>query len=144
MKTREMPLLIDEMAARDRDHLVDAVADLIAAILDMHRRLTVRQVLAGDIGDTGHRSARDQVPTLSGRSLPKTPSDLSLRWRAERSIPTKAAVREILPPKRVTCASRYSRSKTSRASRRGKVMISPPFSQRSTDGASSLTSLGST
>jgi len=57
-------------------------------------------------------------------------------------MPTKVAVREMLPPKRVTWASRYSRSKTSRASRSGSCMISPPFSQRSTDGASSLTSLG--
>src|SRR5436309_9343298 len=139
-----MPLLVDEMPAHDGDHLIDAVAELIAAVLDMHRRLPVRQVLAGDIGDAGHRSARDQVPTLSGRSLPKTPKDLSLRCKAERSMPTKAAVREILPPKRVTCASRYSRSKTSRASRSGSCMISPPFSQRRTEGASSLTSLGNT
>src|ERR1700719_1533722 len=143
MKTDQVPLFIDEMATVDGDHLVDAVAELIAAVFDVHRRLTVRQVLAGDIGDTGHRSARDQVPTLSGRSLPKTPSDLSLRWRAERSIPTKAAVREILPPKRVTCASRYSRSKTSRASRRGKVMISLPLSHLTTVGAIAVISLGS-
>src|SRR5882757_5806145 len=143
MKTREMPLLIDEMPARHGDHLVYAVAELIAAILDVHGRLTVRQVLAGDIGDAGHRSARDQVPTLSGRSLPKTPSDLSLRWRAERSMPTKAAVREILPPKRVTCANRYSRSKTSRASRNGKVMISLPLSHLTTAGAITPTSAGS-
>jgi hypothetical protein len=59
-------------------------------------------------------------------------------------MPTKVAVREMLPPKRVTWASRYSRSNTSRASRSGSCMISPPFSQRSTEGASSLTSLGST
>src|SRR6266404_5667328 len=143
MKTREMPLLIDEMPANDGDHLVDAVAELIAAILDVHGRLTVRQVLAGDIGDAGHRSARDQVPTLSGRSLPKTPSDLSLRWRAERSIPTKAAVREMLPPKRVTCANRYSRSNTSRASRSGSVMISLPLSHLTTVGAIAVISLGS-
>src|SRR5258705_6056973 len=143
MKTREMPLLVDEMPARHGDHLVDAVAELIAAILDVHGRLTVRQVLAGDIGDTGHRSARDQVPTLSGRSLPKTPSDLSLRWRAERSMPTKAAVREMLPPKRVTCANRYSRSNTSRASRNGKVMISLPLSHLTTVGAIAVISFGS-
>src|SRR6266478_165020 len=138
-----MPLLVDEMPAHDGDHLIDAVAELIAAVLDMHRRLPVRQVLAGDIGDTGHRSARDQVPTLSGRSLPKTPSDLSLRWRAERSMPTKAAVREMLPPKRVTCANRYSRSKTSRASRNGKVMISLPLSHLTTAGAMAPISAGS-
>ncbi len=101
-----MPLLIDEAPAHDCDHLVDAVGELEAAVLDMHRRLAMRQILAGDIGDAGHRSAatKHHVPTLSGRSLPKTPSDLSLRCKAERSIPTKAAVREMLPPKRVTWA----------------------------------------
>src|SRR3979411_147625 len=143
MKTREMSLLIDEIPPRHGDHLGDASAELMAAILDVHGRLTVRQVLAGDIGDAGHRSARDQVPTLSGRSLPKTPSDLSLRWRAERSMPTKAAVREILPPKRVTCANRYSRSNTSRASRKGKVMISLPLSHLTTVGAIAVISFGS-
>ena len=50
-------------------------------------------------------------------------------------MPMKAAVREILPPKRVTWASRYSRSNTSRASRKGRLMISPPFSHFSTVGA---------
>ena len=49
-------------------------------------------------------------------------------------MPTKAAVREMLPPNRVTWASRYSRSNTSRASRSGRVMISLDFSQRSTAG----------
>ena len=34
-------------------------------------------------------------------------------------MPTNSAVREMLPPKRLICASRYSRSKISRASRRG-------------------------
>ena len=43
-------------------------------------------------------------------------------------MPTKAAVREMLPPKRVTWASRYSRSNTSRASRSGRRMISLPLS----------------
>src|SRR5205823_14834519 len=100
------------------DHLVDTVAELVAAVFDVHCGLTVRQVLAGDIGDAGHGSAHGQVPTRSGRSLPKTPSDLSLRWRAERSIPTKAAVREMLPPNRVTWANRYSRSKTRSEERR--------------------------
>ena len=42
-------------------------------------------------------------------------------------MPTNVAVREMLPPKRVTWASRYSRSKTSRASRSGSCMISPPL-----------------
>ena len=46
-----------------------------------------------------------------------TPSDLSLRCSAERSIPTKLAVRLILPPKRLIWVKRYSRSNSSRASR---------------------------
>src|SRR5713101_4573505 len=83
-------------------------------------------------------SGRDHVPTRSGRSLPKTPRDLSLRCSAERSMPTKAAVREMLPPKRVTWANRYSRSNTSRASRNGKVMISLPLSHLTTVGAHRL------
>src|SRR5207248_4587173 len=116
-----MPLLVDEMPAHDGDHLIDAVTELIAAVLDMHRRLPVRQVLAGDIGDAGHRSARDHVPTLSGRSLPKTPRDLSLRCNAERSMPTKAAVREMWPRRGVTGAGRYWRRRARGARRRGKV-----------------------
>ena len=35
-------------------------------------------------------------------------------------MPTNSAVREMLPPKRLICAIRYSRSKISRASRNGK------------------------
>ncbi len=35
-------------------------------------------------------------------------------------MPTNSAVREMLPPKRLICATRYSRSNTSRASRSGK------------------------
>ena len=38
-------------------------------------------------------------------------------------MPMKAAVREILPPKRMIWALRYSRSNTSRASRSGRAMI---------------------
>src|SRR6266481_6006244 len=52
-----MRRLIDEASATDRDHLIDAIGKLVAAILDMHRRLAMHQVLAGDIGDARHRSA---------------------------------------------------------------------------------------
>ena len=38
-------------------------------------------------------------------------------------MPMKAAVREMLPPKRMIWALRYSRSNTSRASRSGRAMI---------------------
>ena len=42
-------------------------------------------------------------------------------------MPMNSAVREILPPKRLICATRYSRSNTSRASRNGKLIsFSPP------------------
>src|SRR5689334_645249 len=49
--------------------------------------------------------------------LVSTPRAFSFRCRAERSMPMKAAVRETLPPNRVICMARYSRSKCSRASR---------------------------
>ncbi len=43
-------------------------------------------------------------------------------------MPTNSAVREILPPKRLICATRYSRSNTSRASRNGRpIRCSPPL-----------------
>ena len=38
-------------------------------------------------------------------------------------MPIKAAVREMLPPKRMIWAARYSRSNTSRASRSGSAMV---------------------
>ena len=43
-------------------------------------------------------------------------------------MPTNSAVREMLPPKRLICATRYSRSNTSRASRSGSpIRCSPPL-----------------
>ena len=36
---------------------------------------------------------------------PSTPSDFSLRCSAERSIPTKTAIRETLPPNRLSWAA---------------------------------------
>src|SRR6266478_2796997 len=138
-----MPLLVDEVPAHHGDDLIDAIAELVATVFDVHPGLTMRQILAGGVGDAGHASGPDQVPTRSGRSLPKTPSDLSLRCSAERSMPTKAAVREMLPPKRVTWAKWYSRSNTSRASRKGSVMISHPLSHLTTVGAIAVISFGS-
>ena len=42
-------------------------------------------------------------------------------------MPTNSAVREIFPPNRLTWASKYSRSKISRASRKGSdIRCSPP------------------
>src|SRR5215216_428253 len=149
MQPGEVWRLVNELAANHRYDLIDAVGELVTAILDMNRRLPVRQILAGDIGDARQPTASPRrpnlhhVPTFNGRSLPKTPSDLSLRCSAERSMPTKAAVREMLPPNRVTWASRYSRSNTSRASRNGSVMISLPLSHLTTVGAMAVISFGS-
>src|SRR5579862_2319147 len=129
MKPRQMQLLIDEDPRVDGDHLVAAIGELIAAILDMNHRIAMRQVAAIDVSDARHgsalsdddqpaseRSARVTVISPAGarsplprssagersplRSALKTPSDFSLRCSAERSMPTNAAVREILPPKR--------------------------------------------
>ena len=135
--------LVDQLAVAHADDLVDAVGELVAAILDMHARRRDDDVAAVDIGITRHDALFRSGRRLGGHVLaarfagppPCRPSDFSLRCSAERSMPTKAAVREMLPPKRVTWASRYSRSNTSRASRSGSCMISPPLSQRSTDGA---------
>ena len=66
---------------------------------------------------------RSRVERPGPRRPDDTPSDFSLRCSAERSMPMNAAVREMLPPKRLICASRYSRSKISRASRSGSEMI---------------------
>ena len=41
-----------------------------------------------------------------GRVIQPTPSALSLRCSAERSMPTNSAVREMLPEKRLICAIR--------------------------------------
>jgi hypothetical protein len=54
VKTEKVALLIEEAAAEDRDDLIDAIAELIAAVFDMHRCLAVRHVLAADIGDARH------------------------------------------------------------------------------------------
>ncbi len=53
----------------------------------------------------------------------QTPRDFSLRCSADRSIPMNSAVREMLPPKRLICARRYSFSNSSRASRSGSAMM---------------------
>ena len=54
------------------DDLVDAVAELVAAILDMHRGLAVSTIAAVDIGDARHASApcpstRVPLPSPLGR-----------------------------------------------------------------------------
>jgi len=43
--------LVDQLAAEYLAHLVDTVGELIAAILNMHLRVAVRDVAAVHIGD---------------------------------------------------------------------------------------------
>src|SRR5438270_63063 len=58
-------------------------------------------------------------------------------------MPMNSAVREILPPKRLICATRYSRSNTSRASRSGRLISRSPPAPFGVDGTSAPTSEGS-
>src|SRR6476659_3194454 len=106
-----MLLLIDQESVRDCANLIDGICKLQAAILDVNAGAAVRQITAIDIRDAAGRRAA--VPALSchalkpcSRPVGPTPSDLSLRCKAERSFPIKAAVREMLPPKRLICAMR--------------------------------------
>src|SRR3546814_10483531 len=48
---------VDHGAIVDQHHLVDAVGELIAAILDMDRRIGMRQVVTVDVGDARHAGA---------------------------------------------------------------------------------------
>ena len=119
LQPREVALGVGQLAAEHRPDLVDAVGELVAAVLDVDDGLAVRDEAAVDIGDRGSSG----VLFLAARARRPKPSDFSLRCRAERSMPMKAAVREMLPPKRRIWALRYSRSNTSRASRSGRAMI---------------------
>ena len=58
-------------------------------------------------------------------------------------MPTNSAVREILPPKRLICATRYSRSNISRASRSGRLISWSPPLPFGIDGTIEPTSCGS-
>src|SRR5436190_23505653 len=112
-----MALGVSEPAVHHGPDLIDAVGQLETAILDVHHRRAVGNEAAVDVGVAAHSTSS------SSPARAATPRDLSLRCRAERSMPMKLAVREILPPKRRIWALRYSRSNTSRASRSGKAMI---------------------
>src|SRR3546814_10604912 len=59
---------------------------------------------------------RERPAYASPSELSVRPKSFSLRCRADRSIPMKAAVRERLPEKRLIWIRRYSRPKFSRAS----------------------------
>ena len=54
----EMRALVDHLAVDDRHHLVDAVGELVPAILDMDRRLSMRDVAPVDIRVSCHRILR--------------------------------------------------------------------------------------
>ncbi|MOA47817.1 hypothetical protein D3C78_1704890 [compost metagenome] len=99
-----MAIEIGQFAIEHRPDLIDAVGELEAAIFDMNRSAVVRLIGPVDVGDPGH-----QAPSPSSSSPPRageTPSDFSLRCSADLSMPMKAAVREIFPPKRMICAAR--------------------------------------
>src|SRR5437899_7455723 len=113
-----MALRVAELAVEQGPDLVDRVGELVAAVLDVDDRLALRDEAAVDVSDTAH-----QLSSSSSARAPERPSDFSFRCRAERSMPMKAAVREMLPEKRSICALRYSRSNTSRASRSGSAII---------------------
>ena len=50
-----MALEIARPAGQDLDHLVDAVGELVAAVLERDRRAGKRPVAAIDVGDPRHR-----------------------------------------------------------------------------------------
>src|SRR5690606_4908801 len=122
----QVALIVSQPAVKHRPDLIDAVGELKPAILDVDHSLTVRLIDAVYIGDPGHQAPS---PSSSPPRAGDTPSDLSLRCSADRSMPMKAAVREILPPKRMICADRYSRSNTSLASRSGRAMMRSALSE---------------
>src|SRR5215475_578618 len=120
-----VPRFVDEAPAAHFAHLIDGIAELEPAVLSMHEGLGIGTISSIDVDEAGHVPVLGRSPV---RSWELTPSARSLRCSAERSMPTNSAVREILPPKRLICASRYSRSKISRASRKGRdIKCSAPL-----------------
>ena len=110
-QTFEMFRFVDEESAGNAADFIHGIAKLKPAIFDVNRGRTVAQIAPVDICDASGWSPR--VPAVAqalklSRPLPPepTPRDLSLRCSAERSMPMKAAVREMLPPKRLICATR--------------------------------------
>ena len=93
-----MSVLVDKAPGVYVQDLVYAVAELVAAILDVHGRVPLRQVAAVYVRDPAHAVAR---------SSEFTPNCFSLRCNALRSMPTNWAVRLMLPPNRISCACKY-------------------------------------
>jgi hypothetical protein len=64
-----VPVFVDQAGAMDVHDLVDAVAELVAAILDVHGGVGVRHVTAVDVGDAGH-----EVEVMEGKARGSAPS----------------------------------------------------------------------
>ena len=56
----DVPPLVDEAPAPHLADFIDAVGELIAAILDMDLGVAHRQIAAVDVGDAGHRGSATQ------------------------------------------------------------------------------------
>ncbi len=92
---------------------------------------------------TIQRVRRRPSASATRSSADVTPSCFNLRCRADRSMPTNCAVREMLPPNRNNCDCKYCVSNKSRASRNGSDMMSAPGSILNTCGAREPISGGS-
>ena len=111
---------VDDEAAGHLADLVDAIGELVAAILDMHTGIGVSDVAPVHIGNARHEQPSRKFPVFLCDSTAavtrncvghdwlgcQTPSDFSLRCSAERSMPMNSAVFEMLPPKRLIWAIR--------------------------------------
>src|SRR3546814_13603677 len=70
-----MRYLVDHGAIVYQHHLVDAVGELIAAVLDMDRRIGMRQVMTVNVGDARHAGAphvRGRLPLHRGTAQNKS------------------------------------------------------------------------
>src|SRR5512139_1691677 len=64
-----MTALVDDAAAPYFADLVDAIRELIAAVLDMDRRRPLRQIAAIHIGDTRHQGTGQPTPEAQRMTL---------------------------------------------------------------------------
>jgi hypothetical protein len=62
-----MARFVDEVAALDLDDLVDRIGELKAAILNVNRGVSVRQVSAIDVDDAGHAASPDKAERVPCR-----------------------------------------------------------------------------
>ena len=68
-----MPPLVHQPAAEHLADLIDAVGELIAAILHMHARVAVGEIASVDVGDAGHDRAGPQVRQMARWMKTKSP-----------------------------------------------------------------------